>query len=77
MESLYRLRKIVAECEALLEEECFANGYKDRWDAYKSQEAGCILPESVRVANDAYVKALHNFYEKRDGENGFLGSRDL
>lgn len=77
MISLHGLRRIAAALEQRFEDECIANGYNDRWDAYKSEETGCNWAESLQVAHDAWIVALHNFYKARDGERGFLGSRGL
>ena len=77
MTSLHELRRIAAALEQRFENECIANGYNDRWDAYISAETGCKWVESLQVAHDAWIVALHNFYKMRDGERGVLGSRGL
>lgn len=74
--TLHALRKAVAAAETTLETECAENGFSDRWDAYRAEEAGERLPESIRVAHDAYIAASHEFYLARDGDRGFLGKYD-
>ena len=41
----------------------------------KSYDDALTSSEEIRVAHDAYIKALHTFYRARDGEGGILGGR--
>jgi hypothetical protein len=75
METPHQLRRRAADLEAIFETACSENGYRDRWAAYRAEEAGAVWPESVRVAHDAWTDAVHRFYAARDGERGFLGAR--
>ena len=33
--------------------------------------------QRIRAAHDAYIRAIHAFYEARDGERGFLGKYEV
>ena len=41
-----------------------------------SDDVALAASVTIRAAHDAYIKALHEFYRARDGERGFLGSRE-
>jgi hypothetical protein len=40
-----------------------------------SQDTALAADKEIRTAYDCYIKALHLFYEARDGRHRFLGAR--
>lgn len=52
-------------------------GPDGRWEFYRRDAQGLPLDAKVLEACNAYVAALHIYYQARDGERGFLGGRGL
>lgn len=48
-----------------------------RWGFYRALDKGESVPEIVALACDEYLDAVREYYQKRDGYRGFLGSRGL
>jgi hypothetical protein len=51
--------------------------YDDVWCFYHAEDRGEIIPADVVEAMNQWHHDLHKYFNARDGENGFLGSRGL
>jgi len=71
--SLQAAREKADMLEVAFEKQCVISGYRDKWDAYKKHEAGEKWPDNLEMIWQWYITATIDFYEMRDGPNGFLG----
>ncbi|MCH4543143.1 hypothetical protein [Ochrobactrum sp. A-1] len=74
---LKTLRVIADDADAAFDAACKPHYTDGRWGAYRAIECGIDVPKSVMSALDAAHAARQAFYLARDGERGFLGSREI
>lgn len=47
-----------------------------RWNDDTSRDEALAADADLRAAHDEYIRLLHVFYRARDGEHGFLGTKE-
>lgn len=76
-ECISELRNAANIAEGAFIDACQRHGFRDQWDAYKSEQKGIAWPSSLADAHSTWMHHLHAFYTARDGAGGFLGSKGL
>lgn len=77
LERLKTLREAADRADKEFDDQCQFVYVDGRWGAYRAIECGQKVPKDILTALDKAHAARHAYYQARDGEKGFLGSRGL